>query len=217
MNDRFPEHWLDHDEVGIFDPTQGFIRCEQAVLTAIARARALGANVQDYSKVRIEHSTAGGVLLTDGQREWRAKKAIVTTGSWSQDHLDTELRGRSRPGRIKLTWFSHCPGTISGRRPFRSSTASCRTGFSMERQALMEVGRSKSHPAVRPPTSQIRMTTSAGRVWMRSGTWKSMYRPGIGRIAADMLQGKIEKKFQFMDPSRTIVARSKKASPISPK
>jgi hypothetical protein len=41
--------------------------------------------------------------------------------------------------------------------------------------------------------------------------------PGIGRVAADMVQGRIEKKFQFMDPSRTIVARSNKASPISSK
>jgi sarcosine oxidase len=41
--------------------------------------------------------------------------------------------------------------------------------------------------------------------------------PGIGRIAADLVQGKVETKFQFMDPSRTIVARSDKPGPVSPK
>src|SRR4029453_8742976 len=45
MENRFPEHQLDHDEIGMFDAAQGYIRCEQAVLTAVTRAKALGAQI----------------------------------------------------------------------------------------------------------------------------------------------------------------------------
>jgi sarcosine oxidase len=268
MNDRFPEHWLDHDEVGIFDPTQGFIRCEQAVLTAVARARALGANVQDYSKVRIEHSTAHGVLLTDGQREWRAKKVIVTTGSWSGEHLATELRGRSRPGRIKLTWFSPLPGHDFGQATFPVFDRLVSDGILYGAPSLDGGGSVKIAPGGAPtsisdPDDYLRgqsvdeiryMEDHVARYFpglhpspIRACAWTDFYAddwipflgflpgsenvvlangfagfgfkmcPGIGRVAADMVQGKIESKFQFMDPSRSIVARSTKAGSISPK
>ena len=257
MNNRFPEHWLDHDEIGILDPSQGFIRCEQAVLTAVARARALGASVQDYSKVRIEHATAGGVLLTDGQREWRAKKVIVTTGSWSRDHLGPGLRDRSRPRRIKLTWFSPLPGHDFGPTTFPVFDRLVSDGILYGAPSLDTGGSVKIAPGGAPteisgpddyPRGQtvdeiLYMEEHVSRYFpglhkspIRASAWTDFYVddwipflgflphsqnvviangfagfgfkmcPGIGRIAADIVQGKIDTRFQFMDPSRAIAA-----------
>lgn len=255
MEDRFPEHWLEQDEIGVFDPTQGYIRCEQAVLTAVARAKQLGAQVRDYSKVRIEHASAAGVVLTDGQNEWTARKVIVTTGSWSGDHLTPELRGRSRAGRIKLTWFSPLPGHDFGAKTFPVFNRLVSDGALYGAPSLDGGGSVKIAPSGAPteiagPEDYLRGQTVEEIQYMeryvaryfpglhkspiRACAWTDFYVddwipflgflphsesvvlangfagfgfkmcPGIGRIAADMVQGKIESRFQFMHPSRTI-------------
>jgi sarcosine oxidase len=260
MEDRFPEHWLDQGEIGVFDPTQGYIRCEQAVLTAVARARQLGAQVEDYTKVSIAHASASGVVLTDGQNEWTAKKAIVTTGSWSGDHLSPELQARSRAGRIKLTWFSPLPGHEFGSDTFPVFNRLVSDGTLYGAPSLDGGGSVKIAPSGAPtdiagPDDYLRgqtvdeiryMENHVGRYFpglhkspIRACAWTDFYAddwvpflgllpgsesvvlangfagfgfkmcPGIGRIAADIAQGKIDSRFQFMHPSRTIATRAR--------
>lgn len=260
MEDRFPEHRLDTEEVGIFDPTQGYIRCEQAVLTAVGRAKRLGARVKDYSKVTIKHSSADGVVLTDGLSEWTAKKAIVTTGSWSGEHLPSTLRARSRPGRIKLTWFSPLPGHDFGAKAFPVFNRLVSDGALYGAPSLDGGGSVKIAPSGAPtdvssPDQYLRgqtvdeihyMERHVARYFpglhsspIRACAWTDFYVddwipflgyapgsesiilangfagfgfkmcPGIGRIAADLAQGRAETKFQFMHPSRSIAINVK--------
>lgn len=262
MNNRFPEHRLDSDEIGMFDATQGFVRCEQAVLTAVTRANALGAQVHDYSKVSIQHASPEGVVLTNGENEWTAKKVIVTTGSWSGEHLNAELRNKSRAGRIKLTWFSPLPGHDFSAEKFPVFQRLVADGTLYGAPSLDGGGSVKIAPGGAPtemtgPDDYFRGQTVEEIQYMerhvaqyfpglnkspiRAGAWADFYVddgipflgfqpgsesillangfggfgfkmcPGIGRIAADMVQGKNDSKFQFMEPTRSIGITAGKA------
>ncbi|WP_461162935.1 FAD-dependent oxidoreductase [Arthrobacter sp. R4-81] len=262
MENRFPEHLLDQGEIGMFDSTQGYIRCEQAVLTAVARARHLGAQVRDYSKISIKHASAEGVVMTDGQNEWTAKKAIVTTGSWSGDNLPSELRDKSRAGRIKLTWFSPLPGHDFSAENFPVFQRLVDDGTLYGAPSLDGGGSVKIAPGGAPthmagPDDYFRgqtvdeiqdMERHVARYFpglskspIRACAWTDFYVddwipflgflprsesvllangfagfgfkmcPGIGRIAADMVQGKKDRKFQFMEPTRSIGSHAGKA------
>lgn len=262
MENRFPEHQLDHDEIGMFDATQGYIRCEQAVLTAVARAKALGAQIYDYSKVSIQHASVDGVVMTDGENEWTAKKVIVTTGSWSGEHLTPELRTKSRAGRIKLTWFSPLPGHDFSAESFPVFQRLVADGTLYGAPSLDGGGSVKIAPGGAPtqmtgPDDYFRGQTVEEIQYMerhvaryfpglnkspiRAGAWADFYVddwipflgflprsenillangfagfgfkmcPGIGRIAADMVQGKNDRKFQFMEPTRSIGTHAGKA------
>jgi sarcosine oxidase len=262
MANRFPEHQLDQDEIGMFDATQGYLRCEQAVQTAVRRAKALGAQVHDYSKVKIQHASAGGVILSDGHQEWTAKKAIVTTGSWSGENLTPELWKRSRAGRIKLTWFNPLPGHDFSAETFPVFQRLVADGTLYGAPSLDGGGSVKIAPGGAPtemagPGDYFRGQTVEEIRYMerhveryfpglnkspiRAGAWTDFYVddgipflgflpgsesvvlangfagfgfkmcPGIGRIAADLVQGRKHPKFQFMEPTRSIVTNAGKA------
>lgn len=106
MNERFPEHCLDPEDVGVFDPTQGFMRCEQAVVTAITRAKAIGARVHTYTSVHITDVSESCVTLSDGIRDWTAKKVVIAAGGWTDRLLPKSLAKKCAPKRIMLSWFT---------------------------------------------------------------------------------------------------------------
>jgi len=255
MEERFPEHYLDAGEVGILDATQGYLRCEQAVLTAVARAKDLGARIHDYTKITIERASADGVVLSDGLTEWKAKKVIVTTGSWSGEHLTPDLQGRSRARRIRLTWFSPKPGHDFGPKTFPVFHRLVPDGTLYGAPTLDGGGSVKIAPGAAPtemsgPEDYLRGQTVEEIHYMeshvakyfpgvhsspiRASAWTDFYvddwtpflgflpgsesvvlangfagfgfkmSAGVGRIAADIVQGRNATQFQFMEPSRVI-------------
>ena len=252
---RFPEHRLDSGEIGMFDPTRGYIRCEQSVLTAIQRAKCLGAQVHDYTKVTVDHASQDGVVLTDGQREWTAKNVVITTGAWSGEHLPVNLREKSRARRIRLTWFSPKPGHNFSADSFPVFDRLVDDGALYGAPSLDGGGSVKVAPGAAPsqiigPDDYFRGQSLEEIHYMerhvakylpgleqspiRASAWIDYYAddwlpfvgklpgtenvvlangfagfgfkmsPGIGRITADIVQGKIERNFEFMSPSRTI-------------
>ena len=255
MGDRFPEHFLDADEVGIFDPTQGYLRCEQAVLTAIARAESLGAQIHDYTKITIKHASTDGVVLSDGSNEWKAKKVLVATGSWSSDHLTPDLQGKSRSRRIKLTWFSPKPGHDFGPKVFPVfhrlvSDGTLYGAPTLDGGASVKIAPGAAPTEMSGPDDYLRGQTVEEVHYMerhvekyfpgvhkspiRASAWTDFYvddwtpfvgflpgsqsvvlangfagfgfkmSAGVGRIAADIVQGRNAPQFQFMAPDRTI-------------
>lgn len=255
MEERFPEHYLDADEVGILDATQGYLRCEQALLTAISRAGTLGARIHDYTKITIKRASASGVVLSDGLNEWKAKKVVVTTGSWSGEHLTRDLQGRSRARRIRLTWFSPKSGHDFGPEAFPVFNRLVADGLLYGAPTLDGGGSVKIAPGAAPtemngPEDYLRGQTLEEIHYMerhvekyfpgvhkspiRANAWTDFYvddwtpflgflpgsqsvvlangfagfgfkmAPGVGRIAADIVQGRKATQFKFMDPSRVI-------------
>ncbi|MCW2130859.1 FAD-dependent oxidoreductase [Arthrobacter sp. VKM Ac-2550] len=106
MRERFPEHHLTPDEIGVYDPTQGYMRCEQAVIAAVRQARALGAEAHAYTPVRISDVSADSVTLSSDTREWTAKKVVIAAGGWSGHLLPSSVKKRCSPKRIMLSWFA---------------------------------------------------------------------------------------------------------------
>src|SRR5262245_8334066 len=91
MADRYPHHILAEDERAYFDPEAGFLRSEQAVVAAAARAESLGARILRYHRVeRIEPRRDGVVIEAEGST-WKVRTAIVALGSWAPQWLPPEL------------------------------------------------------------------------------------------------------------------------------
>jgi sarcosine oxidase len=88
MNERFPQHRLTQDEVGVFDPqAAGYLRSDLTVLAATRAA-------------------TDALLIETAGRTWRFRRAVVTAGSWARALLPPRLASIVQPRRILLSWFA---------------------------------------------------------------------------------------------------------------
>ncbi len=100
---QYPRHTgvPDH-HIGVWEPTAGLLRAENAVRAAVALARAAGARVFADTRITSVEPVAGGVLLHTAQRSVRVRQVVVTAGAWL---------GELVPGlpletvRMPETWF----------------------------------------------------------------------------------------------------------------
>ncbi len=105
MAERYPQHDLDPGEVGVLDELAGFLKTDTAVLAALDRAEAQGAQiVTDAPVTRIEE-TGDVVRIVAGDRTWTVDRVVVTGGAWATPLLPEALRPHVFPTRILLTWF----------------------------------------------------------------------------------------------------------------
>lgn len=106
MADRYPQHVLAEDESAYFDPAAGFLRSEQSVVVAAARAESLGARILRYHRVeRIEPGRDCVVIEAEGST-WKVRTAVLALGSWAPSWLPSALARSVRPKRVLLSWFA---------------------------------------------------------------------------------------------------------------
>lgn len=105
MAERFPQHDLDPDEVGILDEHAGFLKTDTAVLSALECSAAQGASVITDTRISSIEETSGGVTVSDGDRTWTVDRLVLTGGAWAGALLPDGLREQVYPTRILLTWF----------------------------------------------------------------------------------------------------------------
>lgn len=105
MAQRFPQHVLESDEMGLFDPAGGFLRPELAVLAAATRARELGAEIRDYQRVTGIEPAGSGVLVRTDDGADRFDRVVVTTGPWASQLLP-DLPTRIEVRRPVQVWFA---------------------------------------------------------------------------------------------------------------
>lgn len=104
--ERYPQHLLAEGESAYLDPEAGFLRSEQAVISAAARAESLGARIHRYHRVdRVESRPEGVVVEAEGST-WRVRTAILALGSWAPPWLPPALARGLRPKRVLQTWFA---------------------------------------------------------------------------------------------------------------
>lgn len=106
LNERFPQHKLLGDDIGIYDPAGGVLRTEIAVIGAVERARAAGALVHSRTPIESMWSSGGRVVLGSGAETWSFDEVVVCAGAWSRPLLVGRLRHFTKPLRICLTWYS---------------------------------------------------------------------------------------------------------------
>jgi sarcosine oxidase len=106
MSARYPQHVLAEGESAFFDPEAGFLRSEQAVVVAAARAESLGARVLRYHRVERVEPVRDGVVIEAEGSAWKVRTAVLALGSWAPPWLPTALAHGVRPKRILLSWFA---------------------------------------------------------------------------------------------------------------
>ncbi|UZX04661.1 N-methyl-L-tryptophan oxidase [Arthrobacter sp. CDRTa11] len=105
MAERYPQHNLRSDDIGVFDPNGGALRTDRAVTAAISAAQANGATVHTNTPIDSITETADGVLITSGEKSWTFENVIVCSGGWSRRLLPESLQAHTQPNRVFLTWF----------------------------------------------------------------------------------------------------------------
>lgn len=103
MAERYPRHVLAEGEMAYLDPEAGFIRSEQAVVEAAARAESLGARIFRYHPVTRVEPRGDSVIVEAEGSTWRVRTVVLALGSWTPEYVP--LRN-VRPKRVLLTWFA---------------------------------------------------------------------------------------------------------------
>lgn len=101
---KFPLHQVDDDAQAFFDPNSGYVRSEQAVLSASALARAAGTEFLEHRTVSSIEQKGENWQVTTDQETVSAPRVIVATGTgagaWGES-LGTHIALRPQV----LTWF----------------------------------------------------------------------------------------------------------------
>ncbi|YCH09194.1 FAD-dependent oxidoreductase [Arthrobacter sp. alpha11c] len=105
MAERYPQHNLRADDIGVFDPNGGALRTDRAVTAAVSAAQANGATVLTNTPVDGIRETVDGVVVTSGDKSWTFENVIVASGGWSQKLMPESLQAHTQPNRVFLTWF----------------------------------------------------------------------------------------------------------------
>lgn len=101
---RYPQHRLLPGEVIIKDNSGGVLRSEQIVISAVNRAKVLGAKVFSYSPIDDIQADSEGVTIKASNSEYRVGKVVITTGAWA-NKLVPSLNKVFTARRIIMSWF----------------------------------------------------------------------------------------------------------------
>jgi sarcosine oxidase len=104
VNRRFPGYRLPEDHFAVLQPDGGFLLSEQAIVTHVVAAQALGAEVHGRERVLEWQATAAGVTIRTDRASYQADQLVVTAGAWAAVMLP-ELRRLAVPERQVLAWL----------------------------------------------------------------------------------------------------------------
>ncbi|BAH55818.1 MULTISPECIES: N-methyl-L-tryptophan oxidase [Rhodococcus] len=101
---RYPQHLVRPTDAAITDPFGGFLRPELSVVTAVDRARALGATVSDYTRVLGVEPDGAGVTVRTAEGVRRYSRVVVAPGPWARDLLPAAA-ATVLPRRLVQAWY----------------------------------------------------------------------------------------------------------------
>jgi sarcosine oxidase len=104
MAARFPAFALDEDEIALLDPQGGYLRPETVVMGYLKLAAEDGAVLHFGEKVTAIEPDDAGVTISSAAGRYRARKVIVSTGSWIAE-LVPQLREHANPIRQVVAWY----------------------------------------------------------------------------------------------------------------
>lgn len=102
---RYPVHAVDDGDVALVDPHAGYLRSEDGIRAALARAEVLGAQTHFDTAATLvrDEGDAGVVVAVDG-RERRFRRVILSAGAWIPQEIPDAVP--VAPVRINATWFA---------------------------------------------------------------------------------------------------------------
>lgn len=101
---RWPGYRPPNSHVAVFQPEGGFLLPERCIVSHVAQAQALGAEVHARERVLDWEPVADGLRVRTDRGEYEADRLIITAGPWIRD-LVAPLRGLAEPERQVLAWF----------------------------------------------------------------------------------------------------------------
>lgn len=103
MEERFPHHVLDRDEIGVYTTDGGVLRSNAGVRVAVDLAVRNGGRVQSEECVLSVEYGRGGVEVKTNLGNYQFQHALVTSGPWVGE-LIPELRGRVVAREVVSYW-----------------------------------------------------------------------------------------------------------------
>src|SRR5699024_3544623 len=98
-------HRLLPGEIMVLDKQGGVLRPEQTVITAVNRARRLGAEIHSHTPIKdIKSDSTGVTIVSKSNETFRVKKVVITTGPWA-NKLFPNLNEVFTVQRRLMTWF----------------------------------------------------------------------------------------------------------------
>ena len=108
MSRRFPQHRLDSDEIGVFDPAAGIFRPELAVIAARRAGLRHGAEYCRHTRVLGLRAQASGVVVDTADGATTFDAVVLATGPWCNE-LSGLPRTTVAPRRLAALWFAADP------------------------------------------------------------------------------------------------------------
>ncbi|MEF0941461.1 N-methyl-L-tryptophan oxidase [Rhizobium sp. BR 362] len=112
MATRFPVFALEEGEMAVLDPQGGYLRPETAVMGYLKLAAEDGAVLHFGEKVTAIAPDDAGVTISSAVGRYRARKVIVSTGSWIAE-LVPQLREHANPIRQVVAWYQPRDGFVT--------------------------------------------------------------------------------------------------------
>ncbi|PYQ27477.1 MAG: N-methyl-L-tryptophan oxidase [Acidobacteria bacterium] len=103
LHERFPGYRLPGSMVAVYQPDAGFLLPEQCVLSYVAAARNIGAEIRTNERVTRWSVDDGVVSVLTDLSSYRARKLILTVGPWASQ-LVPALRSLAVPERQVMLW-----------------------------------------------------------------------------------------------------------------
>ncbi|MFS0647514.1 N-methyl-L-tryptophan oxidase [Siminovitchia sp. 179-K 8D1 HS] len=101
---RFPQHWLFPNEQMIVDEMAGYLRPQYSIISAVLRARDLGAAVYSHTCVDSLKYEEDGVSIYANGEVFHVGKVIITAGPWAAK-FNKEFASSVQVRRLVNSWF----------------------------------------------------------------------------------------------------------------
>jgi sarcosine oxidase len=101
---RHPGYHLPHEHLALVQPEGGFLTPERCIVSYVAAAQGLGAEIHGHEKVLEWVPLEGGVRVRTDRGTYEADRFVVTAGAWNGGLLDV-LDGLAVPERQVLAWL----------------------------------------------------------------------------------------------------------------
>lgn len=101
---KYPQYHLEPNESIIVDKVAGYLRPQQAIISAIEVAKELGAAIHTFSKVKSIRNSEEGVHVITEDREYKVNKLLLSVGPWSNTFLG-EINNHIEVRRLINCWF----------------------------------------------------------------------------------------------------------------
>src|SRR5699024_3087823 len=102
---RFPQHKLLNQEVMILDKESGFLRPELSVVSAVYRAKELGAKIHTYENIRSIKYDNEGVRILSNKKKYTVEKVLISAGPYIEQLLP-QYGDSIKVGKIVMSWFA---------------------------------------------------------------------------------------------------------------